>query len=219
MSRIFWNHSTVLNSTAQTITNTVNCVGVMGAGLALEFRLRYPEMFREYLKKCKRREISVGKPWLFINSNYDKWIYNFPTKNHWKRPSKVEWIIEGLEDFVKNYQSLGITSIAFPKLGSNLGGLDWEEVKKVMEHYLKKVDIPVEICLDEEVNATGLELKMLDIFLSYPFDENPDLKEVRGKLVQREPLTRFYKLKTIGRLSANQYEKAFRICYNLAINE
>ena len=147
---------TVFNTRAQTIVNAVNCVGVMGTGIALEFKLRYPEMFNDYVEQCRSKKIKTGVPSLY--KYYDnEFIMNFPTKEHWKSPSKIQWIDEGLKYFVNNYKSMKIQSIAFPKLGTNNGGLDWNDVKILMEKYLEPIDLMVYICLDESNEAEGIE--------------------------------------------------------------
>lgn len=135
----------IFNSKTQTIVNTVNCVGVMGKGIALVFKLRYPNMFDEYAELCKKHLIVPGKLWLYKGEKDAPWVLNFPTKFHWKYPSKMEYIESGLKKFVDTYKEKGITSIAFPMLGTHNGGLDKDEVKKLMENYLSKCDIPIEI--------------------------------------------------------------------------
>lgn len=129
----------------QTIVNTINCVGVMGKGIALVFKLRYPDMFDIYKEYCRSKLITTGKLWLYKGDDSDPWVLNFPTKFHWKYPSKLEYIEEGLEKFVATYKEKGITSIAFPMLGTNNGGLDKSTVLPLMEKYLSQCDIPVEI--------------------------------------------------------------------------
>ena len=134
----------IFNSKLQTVVNTVNCVGVMGKGIAFVFRLRYPEMFEEYKKLCKSKEIRIGKTWLHKESE-KIWILNFPTKFHWKYESKVSYLESGLKDFLATYKENKVTSIAFPLLGSHNGGLDPEFVKDLMTKYLSQCDIPIEI--------------------------------------------------------------------------
>ena len=113
---IIYSDTTVFNVKTQTIVNTVNCVGVMGGGLALEFKLRFPEMYEDYIERCKRKEVRIGRTYLY--RDYETpWIMNFPTKKHWKYPSKLQWVQQGLEYFIVNYERYGITSIAFPLLG------------------------------------------------------------------------------------------------------
>jgi O-acetyl-ADP-ribose deacetylase (regulator of RNase III) len=127
----------------QTIVNTVNCVGAMGKGIALEFKKRYPDMFLKYKDLCDRKLIQIGKLWLYKAP--DKWILNFPTKDHWKNNSQPQYLISGLGKFVKTYKEKSITSISFPLLGANNGGLDPKLVLDLMTNFLKQVDVPVHI--------------------------------------------------------------------------
>ena len=133
----------IFSTKCQTIVNTVNCVGVMGAGIALECRLRHPEMYERYRELCDENLIAVGKLWLYKES--DRWILNFPTKKHWKRASKPEYLQKGLDKFLATYEEKGVTSIAFPLLGASHGGLDPERSLDIMSEYLKQCNIPVEI--------------------------------------------------------------------------
>lgn len=135
----------IFNTKAQTIVNTVNCVGVMGKGIALVFKLRYPSMFEQYQKYCKQNLIAVGKLWIYKGEPTNPWVLIFPTKTHWKLPSEYEYIEKGLQKFVDTYKEKGITSIAFPLLGANNGGLDKDKIMETMLHYLSKCDIPIEI--------------------------------------------------------------------------
>lgn len=135
----------IFNTKCQTVVNTVNCVGVMGKGIALVYKLRYPAMFDIYKSYCSSRHIDIGKLWLYKGEPNDPWVLNFPTKKHWKFPSKIEYIVKGLEKFVATYREKGITSIAFPLLGTHNGGLDKDEVLSIMTQYLSQCDIPVEI--------------------------------------------------------------------------
>lgn len=135
----------IFNSKVQTIVNPVNTVGVMGAGLALEFKKRYPKMFQSYKRACNKGLLSVGKLMLCDESDYR--ILLFPTKTDWREPSRIEYIESGLKKFVETYESKNITSIAFPKLGCGKGGLDWQEVKPIMERYLGNLPIPIIVCV------------------------------------------------------------------------
>ena len=92
----------------QTIVNTINCVGVMGKGIALVFKLRYPEMFDKYQELCKSKMIGIGKLWLYKTSESPQWVLNFPTKFHWKYPSKMEYIEKGLIELKKKIIELEI---------------------------------------------------------------------------------------------------------------
>lgn len=135
----------IFNTKAQTIVNTINCVGVMGKGIALVFKLKYPALFDEYKDYCDRKLIEIGKLWLYKGEAQEPWVLNFPTKTHWKLPSRYDYVERGLQKFVETYKAKGITSIAFPLLGANNGGLDKDRVKSIMLSYLSKCDIPVEI--------------------------------------------------------------------------
>jgi O-acetyl-ADP-ribose deacetylase (regulator of RNase III) len=135
----------IFNTKAQSIVNTVNCVGVMGKGIALVFKLRYPKMFDLYSEYCKNKRIGIGKLWLHKEEENAPWVLNFPTKFHWKYPSKMEYVEKGLSKFVETYKDNGIASVAFPLLGTHNGGLDKQEVLSVMNKYLGQCDIPIEI--------------------------------------------------------------------------
>ena len=145
MSNITIINGNIFNTKAQTIVNTVNCVGVMGKGIALVFKLRYPAMFDIYQDFCKQGLIGIGKLWIYKGDARDPWVLNFPTKTHWKLPSEYEYIEKGLQKFVETYKEKGITSIAFPLLGANNGGLDGKKVEELMISYLSQCDIPIEI--------------------------------------------------------------------------
>lgn len=147
MSNITFVKGNIFNTKAQTVVNTINCVGVMGKGIALVYKLRYPHMYDIYHNYCKQHLISIGKIWLYKGDEKDPWVLNFPTKVHWKYPSKLEYIEAGLKKFVETYKERGISSIAFPLLGVNNGGLDKDLVMDLMVRYLKECDIPVEIYL------------------------------------------------------------------------
>jgi O-acetyl-ADP-ribose deacetylase (regulator of RNase III) len=142
----------IFNTKCQTIVNTVNCVGVMGKGIALVHKLRYPQMYIEYRDHCKENLIRIGSLWIYNKLQNAPWILNFPTKFHWKYPSKLEWVEKGLIKFVETYEQKKITSIAFPLLGTHNGGLDTEIVKNMMDKYLSKCPIDIEV-YDYDPNA------------------------------------------------------------------
>ncbi len=133
----------IFTSECQTLVNTVNCVGVMGAGIALECRLRYPDMYAKYIQLCTLKKINIGTLW--IHKTPARWILNFPTKRHWKYPSKVEFLHAGLEKFLNTYEEKGIESIAFPLLGTDRGGIPQQLSLSIMMEYLKRADLMVEI--------------------------------------------------------------------------
>ncbi len=146
---VIYRRTSLLESTSQTLVNTVNCVGIMGKGLAKSFKERDPRMFKAYKSICDRNLLQLGKLWLWQGEEH--WILNFPTKKHWRHPSKLEWIEAGLAKFVSQYKDRGITDISFPRLGCGNGNLDWNDVKPLMEQYLGDIDIPVYIH-DYEIN-------------------------------------------------------------------
>ena len=129
----------IFESPAQTIVNTVNCKGVMGKGLALRFKKMYPEMYKEYKEYCKQGKLRIGILLPPYQASEHRWILNFPTKDHWRFKSKLEYIEAGLTYFGEKYREWGITSIAFPRLGCQLGGLSWKEVKPLMIRHLENL--------------------------------------------------------------------------------
>ncbi|MBK8981085.1 MAG: macro domain-containing protein [Ignavibacteria bacterium] len=167
MANIIEINGNIFESNSQTIVNTVNCVGVMGKGIALEFKKRYPEMFKVYAEQCKKGLIKPGILYLYKKSS--PWILNFPTKNHWKHPSKLEYIELGLQKFSNEYQKKGIISIAFPLLGTMNGGLKWTDVKVLMYKYLSELEnLDVEIyhyndLKEVETNYTKKPLEALQV--------------------------------------------------------
>src|SRR5438067_13688642 len=147
MAHIHYQIGDIFDAQTHVIVNTVNCKGVMGKGLALAFKQKYPAMFPVYRQECKTGKLRIGRPSLYKQST--PWILNFPTKNHWKPPSKIEYLEKGLEYFVANYKKTGIKSIAFPKLGAQNGKLSWDEVGPLMVKYLSQLDIDVYIYIAE----------------------------------------------------------------------
>ena len=135
----------IFESPAQVIVNTVNTVGVMGKGIALAFKQRYPDMFVAYREMCEKNLLTVGK--LMLWNAPDHMVLLFPTKENWRNPSKTDYIERGLQRFVNTYAEKNITSIAFPKLGCGNGELNWDDVRPVMERYLKPLPIDIYIYL------------------------------------------------------------------------
>lgn len=215
---IIYYKGTVFNSGAEALVNTVNCVGFMGGGIALEYKLRYPEMFEDYAEKCKRKQIQTGKV------DYYKYpdgvtIVNFPTKYHFKYPSQLSWIRQGLADFLLTYKQQGFSSVAFPKLGCGKGNLDWNEVKPVMEKMLGQVDIDVYICLDEVPAAQGVEKQMLDAFEAMTVDDISQVIKLNAKqksaLENSRPYRRFYEIALTGSIGKTTYERLFTYFYKI----
>lgn len=150
----------MFKSKAQTLVNTVNCVGVMGKGIALEFRKRFPDMYEDYLKRCAAKKVRLGEPYLFRRL-LPPWILNFPTKYDWRSVSRLSDIVAGLKYLEKHYKAWGITSLAVPPLGCGQGQLEWRVVGPTLYRYLSRLDIPVELYAphgtpEEELEKTFL---------------------------------------------------------------
>jgi len=134
----------LFESKAHTLVNTINCVGIMGKGIAQEFKERFPEMHKEYIRLCNSGQVRPGVPYHYKDI-FGISIVNFPTKNHWRAMSRLDDIKKGLDAFVEKYKQWGIKSVAFPPLGCGNGGLEWEVVGPLMYQKLLAVDIPVEM--------------------------------------------------------------------------
>lgn len=135
---IHYTSGNLLLAPTEALVNTVNTVGVMGKGIALQFKEKYPANFSTYARAVKQGEVETGKMFVTTEQHLKgrKVIINFPTKRHWRSPSRYEWIEAGLQDLVRVIEELGIRSIAIPPLGCGNGGLDWEKVRGMMERYL-----------------------------------------------------------------------------------
>ena len=139
----------LFTSPSRVLVNTVNTVGVMGKGIAKDFKTIYPEMFSRYQELCEKGQFDIGQLWLYRTPH--KWVLNFPTKKHWRNPSRPEYIEAGLQKFAATYHVYGITSISFPLLGCGNGELDWEtQVQPLMEQYLGKLPIDIHIHLQDQ---------------------------------------------------------------------
>ena len=150
----------IFTSKSQTLVNAVNTVGVMGAGIALEYKLRFPLMYQKYLKICRNNQFNIGNLWLYKHTE-SKFILNFPTKTHWKYKSKEEYLIKGLEKFTQTYVQKNIKSIAFPLLGADNGGLSQNTSLSIMESYLKNCKIPIEIYIYDQNSKDDLYQKLI----------------------------------------------------------
>jgi len=168
----------ILKSKAQTLVNTVNCVGIMGKGIALEFKNRFPEMFNDYMKRCERNEIHVGHPYVY-KSLLGPQIVNFPTKEHWKSVSKVKDIERGLDYLLAHYKEWGITSIAIPPLGCGNGQLDWKVVGPLIYSQVKQMNIPVEIYAPYGTSPAELTESFLENAIEFAKDGNGILRSGR----------------------------------------
>ena len=132
----------LLDADTEALVNTVNTVGVMGKGIALMFKEAFPENTRAYEAACKSKEVSVGKMFVTSRAGFigPKWIINFPTKQHWRNPSKMEWVTAGLADLKKVIVDKKIKSVAIPPLGAGNGGLNWTEVRSLIEESLRDLN-------------------------------------------------------------------------------
>jgi O-acetyl-ADP-ribose deacetylase (regulator of RNase III) len=144
----------LVEADAEALVNTVNCVGYMGKGIALQFKKAFPENFSSYERACRAKKVRPGKMFVFETASLvnPKYIINFPTKAHWRDKSRYEYIEEGLEAIVKEICRRRIASVAVPPLGCGLGGLDWSVVREMIEKALS--DIPdVRVLLFEPVGT------------------------------------------------------------------
>lgn len=192
----------IFSSPAQVLVNTVNTVGVMGKGVALEFKKRYPEMFKSYERVCNDKQLEIGK--LLLWKGPEKWVLMFPTKKHWRNPSKLEYIEAGLQKFADTYMEKGITSAAFPRLGCGNGGLDWTEVRPLMERYLKRLPIPVYVYVGiyQDGQPEHMALGPMDQWLH----SNP---ENIGFTVLKEDLEKRFSNETKFRMKDGTWKSAY----------
>jgi uncharacterized protein YwgA/O-acetyl-ADP-ribose deacetylase (regulator of RNase III) len=155
----------ILESKAQTLVNTVNCVGVMGKGIALRFRKKFPDMYKDYLSRCQRGLVKLGQPYLYRRPE-KPWVINFPTKDHWRSMASIEAIIKGMQYLLQHYKEWGITSIAVPPLGCGEGQLEWRVVGRTLYRHLNLMDIPVKLYAPYGTPA----IETQSSFLSQPVD-------------------------------------------------
>ncbi|VXD17080.1 macro domain-containing protein [Planktothrix paucivesiculata] len=202
----------LFTSQCQTLVNTVNCVGVMGAGIALEFRLRYPEMYTRYVELCEKQLFEIGKLWLYKSQQH--WILNFPTKKHWKNPSEIEFLKLGLQKFVNIYEEKKITSIAFPVLGANNGGIPQEKSLEIMEEYLIQCNLPIQIYIYDPHSTDDIFPDLKSKFLSLSPQKiakitglkNPYLERIK-QAMQDQTINNLSQLLAVKGIGINTVEK------------
>lgn len=176
MNMIRYQTGNVLESPAEALVNTVNTVGVMGKGIALQFKKEFPVNTKTYEEACKKGLIDIGKLLVVRDSSLatgEKIIINFPTKKDWRKPSEYSYIESGLKDLVRIIQEENIRSIAIPPLGSGNGGLDWQRVKQILEKYLSPLRVEIviyepnaiikEAMKKERVKLTPARAMLLDV--------------------------------------------------------
>ena len=151
----------IFESKAQTLVNTVNCVGVMGKGIALGFKRRFPDMYEDYVVRCRRREVLLGEPYLYKRP-VPPWVLNFPTKDDWRSLAKLSDIVKGLAYLEAHYRNWGIKSLAVPPLGCGQGQLEWRVVGPTLYRHLKRLDIPVDLYAPYNTPPEQLEFRFLE---------------------------------------------------------
>jgi uncharacterized protein YwgA/O-acetyl-ADP-ribose deacetylase (regulator of RNase III) len=169
----------IFESKAQTLVNTVNCVGIMGKGLALEFKKLFPEMYEDYVARCKAHQMKLGEPYLY-RGLFPPWVLNFPTKDHWRSVSRLSDIVAGLEYLERHYREWEITSLAVPALGCSNGQLEWRVVGPTLYRYLSRLDIPVELYAPYGTPQEEIEESFLAQSPALPSQDSPQRE--RGKL-------------------------------------
>jgi uncharacterized protein YwgA/O-acetyl-ADP-ribose deacetylase (regulator of RNase III) len=169
----------IFESKAQTLVNTVNCIGIMGKGLALEFKKLFPDMYEDYVARCKAHEVKLGEPYLYRRL-FPPWVLNFPTKDHWRSVSRLSDIVAGLEYLEKYYREWEITSLAVPALGCSNGQLEWRVVGPTLYRYLSRLDIPVELYAPYGTPQEEIEESFLAQSPAIPSLDGPQRE--RGKL-------------------------------------
>lgn len=127
------------------LVNPINCVGIMGKGLALQFKKKFPDIYKPYQRACQEKQLYPGKVLSLYSLEGLTYVVNFPTKNHWREKSKLEYIETGLDDLVLNIQDLNIRSISIPALGCGEGGLNWDDVKPLIVDKLSPLNLVVAI--------------------------------------------------------------------------
>jgi O-acetyl-ADP-ribose deacetylase (regulator of RNase III) len=168
----------LLDVNVEALVNTVNTVGVMGKGVALQFKIAYPQMFKEYQKACKHGHVQIGKMYVYHNNarGNPKLIINFPTKQHWKENSEMRYIREGLNSLIEEIKSNNVKSIALPPLGCGMGGLNWIEVLPLIHQAFKEIpDVRVIVF---PPNVTNLPNKIV------PKTICPEMNWIRASIIK-----------------------------------
>lgn len=157
------------NANTHALVNTVNCVGVMGKGVALAFKKRYPDMFKDYVRRCERAEVKLGRPYPYPAGD-GHIIINFPTKDHWRGVSRLSDIVAGLDYLYEHYKEWGVRSIAVPPLGCGNGQLEWSVVGPTLFRGLSKFDIPVVLFAPLGTSPDQMQLDVITDTVQHPSD-------------------------------------------------
>lgn len=166
----------LLSADAEALVNTVNCVGIMGRGVALQFKRVYPDNFKAYAEECDEGQLKPGSMFVFETGLLrPRFIINFPTKKHWRGKSRLSYIETGLQSLVEEIKKRGIRSIAVPPLGCGEGGLDWQDVRNQMEAAFAELDdVEIAIFKPSDMPADAIGRRSFDV---------PEMKPARAVLV------------------------------------
>ena len=162
----------LFDSNAGTLVNTVNCVGVMGKGIAEEFKKRFPDYYEDYRARCHAGQMKLGEPYLYKDL-LGASIISFPTKEHWRSPARLEDIVNGLDYFAEHYKEWGVIDVAFPPLGCGNGGLDWAIVGPIIYQKLRSLELKVHLFAPYGASREHISTEFLERPVS--------LADVRGK--------------------------------------
>jgi O-acetyl-ADP-ribose deacetylase (regulator of RNase III) len=180
----------LLDADVDALVNTVNTVGVMGKGLALRFKERYPDNYEFYKQQCEQGAVRIGKVLVYPTNQLTppRYIINFPTKKHWRGRSKLEYIQQGLQDLVEQVRALGIRSIAVPALGCGNGGLNWDDVRPLIEQAFQPLADEVEVLVYAESvpSITPIQaafLQVVDTYLQFNWVATQPELELLAQLV------------------------------------
>ncbi len=183
----------LFRSKAQTLVNTVNCVGVMGKGIALGFKKRFPDMFADYVQRCDAGAVKLGEPYIY-RSLLPPWVLNFPTKDHWRSVARLSDITSGLDHVAAHYKDWGIESLAVPPLGCGEGQLDWRVVGPTLYRRLAELDVDVELYAPHDAPEAEMDPMFLSTGGQLPAGDAPVRLPVGVlalatilRLVEREP--------------------------------
>jgi O-acetyl-ADP-ribose deacetylase (regulator of RNase III)/uncharacterized protein YwgA len=190
----------LFESDAQTLVNTVNTVGVMGKGIALGFKQRFPDMYADYRARCERGEVRLGRPYLYAPV-VPPWIINFPTKAHWRAQSRLADIVEGLRYLAAHVGEWGVESLAVPPLGCGEGGLEWRVAGPTLYEHLSGLGIPV--TLYAPFNAPQAELQ-----IEYLEEQLAEIGHADGPAApaSRIPAAAVALVEVLARLHSNPYQ-------------
>ncbi len=214
-------YGNIFNTSCQTIVNTVNCVGIMGKGIALEFKYRFPDMYKQYVTLCKKKKLKPGE--LFLWKKSIPWVLNFPTKYHWKYPSKVEYIELGLKKFSKIYIREQITSIAFPILGTGNGGLKEKDILSLMIKYIEPLpNIEVEIYHYKPGEGDKLFNKLYNVIWRFQLEDYKkyiELSTTQAKIIieaiKKGNVHNMMELKEVRGVGEKTIEKIYNFVNNI----